>query len=172
MDAEPRRRAAEIVTTAPAGQLGAKVHVVRVGSVLVGMAADERYAEEMADKIRAVFAATLADAVAQAVKEKNDVMIEIAAEIERTKKDTEKAIAEKMKWNVEETQRFREAVDKFEKASGLKVSDGWSHPEAVGRAVKDVLNHGTEHMRQQILGHKTMLERMLQDVTKHLAENL
>jgi hypothetical protein len=97
---------------------------------------------------------------------------EIEAELIKAREDGKQQAADKVKWNAEETQRLREHVAAFEKASGLSISDGWRYTgQEVGRAVKDVLEHGTEHMRQQILAHKGMLERMLKDVTAHLEEH-
>lgn len=110
-------------------------------------------------------------AILRRVAESSIPKDQITAEMEKARKEGAEKAARDLKWNVEENQRFRENVAAFEKASGLSITDGWRYTGSeVGRAVKDVIEHGTEHMRQQILAHKGMLERMLKDVNAHLEE--
>lgn len=54
---------------------------------------------------------------------------------------------------------LRKRVARFERESGVAIT-GW-YSGNVGRAVRDVIERGPEHIRHQIEGHKAWAERIV-----------
>jgi len=58
----------------------------------------------------------------------------------------------KNNWEAQELARMKSETADFEKASGLKIKEGWHHPEKVGEAVRMVLNGSHLRLQEQLEG--------------------
>lgn len=80
-----------------------------------------------------------------------------------------KSRADDRKWEVENLQRdvknLQTRIDDFEKASGLKLSDGWHHDsERCGKAVKAVLDCRFTQHAQNVADAATKLNEVVQQL--------
>ena len=69
---------------------------------------------------------------------------------------------ERSKYELECYAKLKSKINEFEKACGLKIASGWTHPREVGEAVKQVLAGTIQHERESL---RKTAERILQELS-------
>lgn len=70
----------------------------------------------------------------------------------------------------EDLRLIQEQVNEFEKAAGLRIADRWSHPqpEAMGRAVRYILDGGLKSERAELESLRARAKRALEGIEQAL----
>ncbi len=93
----------------------------------------------------------------------------IAAELAKAREQGRKEAVRDAGYDAEEHQRLLERVAAFEKASGVHLDAYMWRWDSIGRAVRQVLEHGPERIRQQIEAHRRWAAEVLQECDELLA---
>ena len=141
--------------------LSAAASAIAKGAVKVMVEATRR---EGKDPDRLLLAAILRR-VQESTVPRDSIQAELEAARKRGQKDAEATAA----YSAEKHENLKAKVAEFEKVSGVKIADYWGGG-SVGRAVRQVLEHGPEHIRSSIEAHRRWLEGLLRDCDEQLAE--
>ena len=67
-----------------------------------------------------------------------------------------------LKYKIEQAEKLKERVKEFEEVAGIKI-DHWRPAKEVGEAVKMVLEHGPEKIKQQLGDAREKVQRLLKE---------
>ncbi len=93
----------------------------------------------------------------------------IAAELTKAREQGCKDALREAGYDADDHQRLVEQVAAFEKASGVRLDPYEWRWDAIGRAVRQVLEHGPERIRRQLEAHRRWAAEVLQECDELLA---
>jgi hypothetical protein len=80
----------------------------------------------------------------------------------------EQATPHDLKYQVEKAEKLKQRVEEFEKVSGVSI-DGWRDPKDIGAAVKTILDHGPEKIKQELVWAQDTVTRTLKEINSAIA---